>query len=185
MIGKNTSFLSPIIPETTNVLDALTVQHLASVSADGATFTFDQTTPVLQALAPGEIMVSTPSTLAPDGFLRRVMAVNTAGGQVVVQTQVATLEDAIQQGEIHFEDTLTPADIRGGSTAKGVSLRTGEPLRPRPASTLRSMMWCYMTRIATTTPRATRSLRMVRWTSLRQRPVRLRDPKLDTPGTGV
>jgi hypothetical protein len=68
VIGKNTSFLPSIIPETPNVLDNATTQHLASISPDGATFTFDQTTPVLQALAPGEIMVSAPANAAPDGF---------------------------------------------------------------------------------------------------------------------
>ena len=31
LIGKNTSFLTPIVPETTNVLDATTGQHLVAV----------------------------------------------------------------------------------------------------------------------------------------------------------
>ena len=76
MIGKNTSFLPPIIPETTNVLDAATTQHLAAVSPDGATYTFDQNTAALQKLAPGEIMVSAPTDLMPYGFLRQVAAIN-------------------------------------------------------------------------------------------------------------
>ena len=42
-----------------------------------------------------------PSAAAPDGFLRRVTALDVIGGNVVAQTQSATLEDAIQQGEIH------------------------------------------------------------------------------------
>jgi hypothetical protein len=48
LVGRNTSSsLPPIIPDTTNVLDAATGQHLTSVSADGSTFTFDQSTPAL------------------------------------------------------------------------------------------------------------------------------------------
>ena len=60
--------LTPIIPETTNVLDAATTQHLAAVSPDGATYTFDQNTAAAKA-APGEIMVAALSNAAPDGFL--------------------------------------------------------------------------------------------------------------------
>ena len=57
VIGKNTSFLSPIIPATTNVLDAATIQQFSGTSVDGATetFLFDHTTPVLQALAPARL----------------------------------------------------------------------------------------------------------------------------------
>jgi len=86
VIGKNTSFLSPIIPPTTNALPPETTQQLTSVSSDGATYTFAKMTTALAAVAPGEIIVAAPSAAAPDGFLRRVTAVNTSGGQVVVQT---------------------------------------------------------------------------------------------------
>ena len=133
VIGKTTSFLPPIIPDTTNVLDATTAQHLAAVSPDGATFTFDQTTPVLQALAPGEIMVSAPTDLAPDGFLRRVTAVNTSGSQVTVQTQAATLEDAIQQGEIYVSQKLSPAGMQAREIAPGVTLRPSSVVSPQAA----------------------------------------------------
>lgn len=122
LIGKNTAFLPPIVPETTNVLDAATGQHLISVSADGTSYTFDQNTAALQKLAPGEIMVSAPTTAAPNGFLRRVTAVNPVGGQVVVQTQTATLEDAIQQGEVSVAKRFSPADMTGLSTLPGVTL---------------------------------------------------------------
>lgn len=122
VIGRNTSFLPPIISETTNVIDDATNQHLVAVSADGATYTFDQNTPVLQKLAPGEVMVSAPTDLAPHGFLRRVTTVNAAGGQVVVQTQPATLEDAIYQGDIHFDQTLTPAGTAAREVAPGMIL---------------------------------------------------------------
>ena len=131
MIGKNTSFLTPIIPETTHVLDAATTQHLAAVSPDGATYTFDQNTAVLQTLAPGEIMVSAPTDLTPDGFLRWVTAINTTGGQVVVQTQPATLEDAIQQGEILVGQKLSPAGMQAQEIAPGMTLRPASVTMPR------------------------------------------------------
>ena len=121
LVGKNASFLSPIIPETTNVLPPETT-NLTSVSPDGVTYTFSGMTPELAAVGPGEIIVSAPTGLAPDGFLRKVTAVNTGGGQVIVQTQAATLEDAIQQGQIHLSRHLTPADIEAVSALQGVAL---------------------------------------------------------------
>lgn len=130
VIGKNTSFLTPIIPPTTNALPPETTQQLTSVSSDGVTYTFAKMTPVLAAVAPGEIMVAAPSNAAPDGFLRWVTGINTSGGQVVVQTQAATLEDAIQQGEIHVSKHLTPADIASMTALPGVSLAKSAGMAP-------------------------------------------------------
>ncbi len=50
-------------------------------------------------------------------------AVNTSGGQVVVQTEAATLEDAIQQGEVVFSRRLTPEGLAAQELAPGVTLR--------------------------------------------------------------
>ena len=46
-------------------------------------------------------------------------SVNTSGGQVVVQTQAATLEDAIQQGEVVFSRRLSPRAGGAGVGAGG------------------------------------------------------------------
>jgi formylglycine-generating enzyme required for sulfatase activity len=122
VIGKNTSFLSSIILPSTNALPPETMQLLTSVSPDGVTYTFAGMTPALDAVAPGEIMVAAPSKAAPDGFLRRVTAINTSGGQVVVQTQAATLEDAIQQGEVYVSQQLSPTNTQALQIALGVTL---------------------------------------------------------------
>ena len=92
LIGQRTSFLPTIIPSTTNSLPPDTLDQLLSVSADGVTFTFDSMTTALAAVAPGEVIVAAPSAGAPDGFLRRVTAISASGGDVVIQTQPATLE---------------------------------------------------------------------------------------------
>ncbi|MCC6606238.1 MAG: formylglycine-generating enzyme family protein [Anaerolineae bacterium] len=115
--------LTPIIPDTTEVLTEDTTQHLLSVSEDGATFTFDQMTPELDALDAGDVMVGNVSDAAPHGFLRQVSAVTTTGGQTEVTTVPATLEDAIQQGAISISKQLTPADIQSATTLPGVLLR--------------------------------------------------------------
>jgi len=129
LVGKNASFLSPIIPETTNVLPPETT-NLTSVSPDGVTYTFSGMTPELAAVGTGEIIVSAPTELAPNGFLRKVTSVDASGGQVILQTQAATLEEAIEQGEIHLDRVLTPADVSSVVAPKGVSLRSANVLAP-------------------------------------------------------
>jgi len=116
------NFVAPIIPDTTEVLTEETTQHLIAVSGDGSQFTFDQTTPELNELDPGDVMVGAVSDAAPNGFLRKVTNMTTTGGQVVVTTEAATLEDAIQQGAIQLSRQLTPADIETMTLAEGVSL---------------------------------------------------------------
>jgi alpha-tubulin suppressor-like RCC1 family protein len=114
--------LPPIIPDTTEVLPASTTEHLTSISGDGTQFTFDQSTPELAALAPDDIMVGDASPNAPDGFLRKVTSIENVGGQVVIGTADATLEEAIQQGEAHFSQVLTPDQVESAQYAPGVSL---------------------------------------------------------------
>lgn len=129
-VSNDYIFLPPIIPETTSVLTETTIQYLDIVSGDGAVFTFTQATPALQDLTPGDVMVSPPTVATPYGFLRKVEAVSFPSGQVVVQTQSATLEDAIQQGVGQIDHTLTPAEVISSTQTKGVTLEMdSRPLR--------------------------------------------------------
>lgn len=116
------SSLSPIIPDTTNVLSETTTQYLTAVSPDGTTFTFTQATPELQDVAVGEVIVSEPTTLNPSGFLRKVTNISNSGGQLTFTTVQATLEEAIQQGEIHFQRRLLPEDVQEMTLFKGVTV---------------------------------------------------------------
>ena len=109
----------PIVPDTTNSLGTQTTQHLTAVSPDGSVFTFDQMTPELAAVAPGEIIVAGPSTAAPNGFLRQVTAVNASGTSVVLQTTPATLEDAIQQAAFSAQGVLDAKPGGGGVASAG------------------------------------------------------------------
>jgi hypothetical protein len=114
--------LPPIIPPTTKPLTTDTTQYLSSVSGDGATFTFSQTTSQLSTLASGDVIVGNATAAAPNGFLRKVSGVTQQGGQVIVQTASTTLEESIQQGEASISRTLTPSDIRSSSHTRGVAL---------------------------------------------------------------
>jgi formylglycine-generating enzyme required for sulfatase activity len=122
IVLKDYSYLPPIIPDTTSVLTDTTTQYLSRVSGDGSVFTFTQTTSALEALIPGDVIVSEPTNAAPNGFLRKVSTKSIVGGQVVVQTENATLEDAIQQGEININQVLTPQITQSVQLAPGVTL---------------------------------------------------------------
>jgi formylglycine-generating enzyme required for sulfatase activity len=109
-----------VIPDTTVVLTDSTVQHLESISGD-MTFTFDQWTPELEALDPGDIIVGDMSSAAPNGFLRKVESVEPLCDKVVVDTEPATLEEAIDTGSTGLNKALTPEDVVGGWQADGVT----------------------------------------------------------------
>jgi formylglycine-generating enzyme required for sulfatase activity len=117
------NFTPPIVPDTTKVLPDSTTEHLISVSEDGTLFTFAEMTPELAELEPGDVMVAGISDAAPYGFLREVTAINIDGDQVIVETEDATLEDAIQQGSLFISRQLTPDDVEQVLLADGVSLR--------------------------------------------------------------
>ena len=112
--------LPPIIPTTTKILPSTTTQNLSSISNDGSTYTFSQTTQELSELAPGQVIVGEAGPTAPDGFLRKVESVSNNGGEVIVQTQPATLEDAVQQGEISVSQALLPGNAKRAVFADGV-----------------------------------------------------------------
>jgi hypothetical protein len=129
-VARDAGLLPPIIPPTTNPLPPETTEELLSVSSDGVTYTFDTMTAALAAVAPGEIIVAAPSAAAPDGFLRRVAAINQTGGDVIVQTEGATLEDAIQQGEVNYSEHLSASGMQPVALAPGVTLMPTSSLSP-------------------------------------------------------
>ena len=121
---SNTGGTGPVIPGTTKVLPGTTIQYLSSVSGDGGTFTFFQATPELNALTPGDVVVGGAAPNVPFGFLRKVVSVSSEGEQVVVETEGATLEDAIETGGAQVGYVLSPDDVQGGTQAAGVTLAT-------------------------------------------------------------
>jgi hypothetical protein len=114
--------LPPIVPDTTNVLTEESTENL-TISDDGTTYTFAQDTAELDAVAPGEIIVSDVTQAAPDGFLRKVTNVTESNGQVIATTEQATLEEAIEQDAVSLSRRLTPSDIQSGYALPGVTLR--------------------------------------------------------------
>ena len=116
-----------LIPDTTKVLSRDTTQVLTSISEDGAILTFASTTAELEALAPGDIIIADTSEQAPFGFLRRVNQITTEGQTVVVETSLATLEDAIEMGSTEANQVLSPGDVWEGTEMPGVALVSADP----------------------------------------------------------
>ena len=117
-----------IIPDTTKVLSGDTVDNLESISDDGAVYTFAATGPDLEAISQGDVIVGDTSSKVPDGFLRRVTNVARDGAKVMLETEPARLEDAIDTGSLQLETILAPEDVRQGSSLPGVGLASLAPV---------------------------------------------------------
>jgi formylglycine-generating enzyme required for sulfatase activity len=117
---SNELYLPPVIPETTIVLHPDTTQYLSLVSDTGI-FTFTKTTPELDSIAPGDIIVAEPTEAAPNGFLRKVLSIDSIGGSIVIDTEPATLEDAIEQSTLRISRALTPGDVAQSESVLGAS----------------------------------------------------------------
>jgi hypothetical protein len=71
----------------------------------------------------GDIMVSAPTELAPDGFLRRVTSVAQEGTEAILGTEQARLTDVFEQVNIVQEQSLRTTDIRKSEfLAKGIRM---------------------------------------------------------------
>jgi formylglycine-generating enzyme required for sulfatase activity len=118
----------PVIPPTTVVIPDTTLQYLDSLS-DDMTFTFSQWTPELEKLRDeGGIMVGGVSPAAPSGFLRKVKDVSYLCEKVVVTTELATLEEAIETGSVQLNQPLKPDQVALAQHAPGVTMASSDGL---------------------------------------------------------
>ena len=120
-----------IIPQTTKVADASTLTALSASQVDKnghGTMKFSSDSPALANLKVGDVMVGGPTSVTPNGFLRKVTAITRENGQTDLETIQANLTDAISQGSLRAKTDLTPSDVQSTTTAfKGVSFSTSTP----------------------------------------------------------
>jgi hypothetical protein len=109
-----------LIPETTKVLDSNLQESLESVSPEGI-IVFSRTSPALESLETGDILVSDPAQAAPDGFLRKVRTVRVEGEKVIIETDDAELIEAVHEGHVAFVQDLRAEDIRSTWLYPGVT----------------------------------------------------------------
>lgn len=108
-----------LIPPTTEVLDDEARGALVEVDA-GGTLTFDATAGVADGLEVDDVVVAQPAAAAPEGLLRRVTAVRTEGGQVIVETTGAELIEAVHEGTLSVSVPLDASDLK-----RSMSLQSG------------------------------------------------------------
>jgi Carboxypeptidase regulatory-like domain/Concanavalin A-like lectin/glucanases superfamily/FG-GAP-like repeat len=131
-----------VLGDHTEVLSDQTMEGLTAESSDLGSMTFAPTTGQVAGLQVGDIITAAPSDELPYGALRKVTAVDTSGPDTVVTTTQATLEEAVQQGELSLHGSVTQNDIvKVLESVPGVRLvpvRPADPWRhayPRKAGT--------------------------------------------------
>lgn len=99
-----------VVSSRTQVLGASAVGRITAVSADSLSLPSS----AASGIKAGSIIVAGPSAQAPYGLLRRVTARNDAGGQTKLQTEPASLPDAIPEGRLDV--TLAPDGTLSGAS---------------------------------------------------------------------
>jgi hypothetical protein len=96
-----------ILQSNTKVLDDTTMNSV--VKQEGLIYYFDSQTTTAKNLQSGDVIVSKSGT----GMIRKVKSVSTSSddGSIVVETELATLEDAIKEGTVAYSGTLTHGDL--------------------------------------------------------------------------
>ena len=112
-----------IIPDTTKVADASARASLKTYDSASGVLRFSGSGPVLAKLKSGDVLVSEPSNAAPSGYLRKVTGVRQDGGDTVLDTTQARLDEAITEGELHADFQLSGDDmLRTEGLPEGVTL---------------------------------------------------------------
>jgi hypothetical protein len=133
VVGVNpisSTYGSALVYETTKVLGPSTLQDL--VGFTNGTLEFSKSTPQLDGLNPGDVIVATPNStkLAPHGFLQTVLNIRKQNGNVYVDTRIAALVEVFQ--ELHF------GHLPGNSTGSsgGVSASSISPSQENDVTSL-------------------------------------------------
>ena len=100
-----------LLAPTAKVLDETTMNSLSSISQDGMTLFFAATTPQLDSIQTGDVIISGVTAVTPGGILRKVVSIEKRGdGTVEVTTEPASLTDAFQ--ELHVNGTIPSVRVR-------------------------------------------------------------------------
>ncbi len=103
-------YYPPVVHADTRVLDASAREAVQSFDPDGGALVFAGTD--LPALEVGNIVVSEPTAAAPHGILRRITAIDdSVAGQLSLETEIASLDMALESGSLYESFALSPEDI--------------------------------------------------------------------------
>ncbi len=103
--------VTTVIPDTTKVADSSTRDALISFDMASGDMHFATMTPFLEALKVNDVLVSEPSEAAPYGYLRKVVDIRNDATGVNIATAVASLTDAISEGELYAKGEFHAEDL--------------------------------------------------------------------------
>ncbi len=113
-----------VLQGETKILDENAMQYL--ISREDSIFYFDPGIESVVVLQVGDVIMG--RVIGGNGFLRKITNIYTAAGELVVETEFATIPDAVAQGTLSFSKKLTHSDLAAYSTIikSGVSLQRAE-----------------------------------------------------------
>ncbi|MDY6933568.1 MAG: SUMF1/EgtB/PvdO family nonheme iron enzyme [Spirochaetota bacterium] len=97
---------------------------LTSISEDDSILVFEGSQTALDSISSNKILMFGVTDLTPYGLLRKVETVTSDGSQAIVETTQATLTDAIEEGTIKAQKSLSTDDIIESKHKDGVILVT-------------------------------------------------------------
>lgn len=100
-----------IIPTTTKIPDDASLAQLERIFPQGR-MVFAQTTAWVDSLEIGDVVAAKASSAMPTGLLRKITAKSAVDGKVLVDTEPAALNQAVQRGRLDVTRTLTHADLQ-------------------------------------------------------------------------
>ncbi len=111
-----------VLSDETVVLEETQVnEDLQEVSQDGNTFTFTKTS-TTEDFEEGDILVSGVTNLMPNGFLKKVTNIQVNSNTIIVTMENASLDEALQQGNLSTSYTFLSSRIEKSTFADGVKL---------------------------------------------------------------
>ena len=113
-----------VLQGETKILDENAMQYL--INRESSIFYFDPGIESVVVLQVGDVIMG--RVIGGNGFLRKITNIYTAAGKLVVETEFATIPDAVAQGTLSFSKKLTHSDlaISGTIINSGVSLQRAE-----------------------------------------------------------
>ncbi len=110
-----------VVADETKVVDMQTRQLIEAMDTTNFTFTFTGNNEFSDNLAVGDILVDSTSPEAPFGYLRKVSHIEDTKGQVIVQTEQASITEAVHKGTINFRSgQVEKSRITNMKLAEGV-----------------------------------------------------------------
>lgn len=98
------------IPSTTKTVRNNELALLSEVTADQ--LLFSSTTPNLDTVRIGDVLACPPTNLAPTGFLRKIANITQIGGGLRFTTQLAEIEDALEDAAVGTTISFDPSQAK-------------------------------------------------------------------------